>query len=113
MVTLPAMAISVQKPKLIAQISQGPVLMPILPSSVSTPSAPASRRGRRTSSPPQCGQRFCLLVLQAGQNVHSKEDTYASARCSRTASQPSEVFFTLGLSSGVVRARSLDHPQDV
>jgi hypothetical protein len=37
------------------------------------------RRGLRTSSPPQFGQRYCNTVpTQCEQNVHSKEQIIAS-----------------------------------
>ena len=48
-----------------------------------------TRRGRRTSSPPQFGHTASIEAVQPAQNVHSKLQMYASPASSSAAPQRS------------------------
>jgi hypothetical protein len=49
-----------------------------------------ARRGRGTSSPPQLGQTWSIVVAQSGQNVHSKLQIVAAESWARGAAQRSQ-----------------------
>ena len=77
-VPVAARAKNVQTAKLTTHINQGRLGEGVCGSRVSISAGARRFRGRRVSSPPQCGQTLRASELHVAQNVHSYEQIYAS-----------------------------------